>query len=44
MNMFVLCVAWLTLFVNYLVQQFEISVGLVDIVLLIVMEVMSTDG
>ena len=39
LNLFVLCVACLTVFVNCLVKQFSICLGLVAILLLNVMEV-----
>ena len=39
--LFVLCVACLTAFVNWLVKQFAMCLGVVDILLLIVMEVFS---
>ena len=38
MDLFVLCVACLTVFVNYLVIQFAIFLGMVVILLLNVME------
>ena len=38
------CVACLTVFVNYLVKQFAICLGVVDILLLNVMEVFSVGG
>ena len=41
MCLFLLCVACLTVFVNCLVKQFEISFGVVVILLLNVMEVFS---
>ena len=41
MDLFVLCVACLTLFVNCLVKQFAIPLGVVVILLLNVMEVLS---
>ena len=44
-NLFVLCVACLTVFVNYLVKQFAMCVGVVAILLLNVMDVFSVyDG
>ena len=42
--LFVLCVACLTLFVNCLVKQFAICLGVVPILLLNVMDVFSVDG
>ena len=44
MDMFVLCVACLTVFVNCLVNQFAICLGVVDILLLNVMEMYSVCG
>ena len=44
MDMFVLCVASLTVFVNCLVKQFTICLGVVAILLLNVMEVPSVGG
>ena len=45
MDLFVLCVACLTVFVNCLVKQFGIYLGVVVILLLNVMEVLSvSDG
>ena len=44
MDMFVLCVACLTVFVNCLVKQFEISLGVVVILLLNIMEMLSVGG
>ena len=44
MDMFVLCVACLTVFVNCLVKQFALCLGVVVIWLLNVMEVFSVDG
>ena len=44
MDLFVLCVACLTVFVNCLVKQFAICLGVVVILLLIVMEVFSVGG
>ena len=41
MDLFVLCVACLTVFVNCLVKQFATYFGVVDILLLNVMEVFS---
>ena len=41
MDLFVLCVACLTVFVNCLVKQFAILLGVVVILLLNVMEVLS---
>ena len=42
--MFVLCVACLTVFVNCLVKQFAICLGVVAILLLNVMDVFSVGG
>ena len=44
MDMFVLCVACWTVFVNCLVKQFTICLGIVGILLLNVMEVFSMGG
>ena len=44
MDLFVLCVACLTVFVNCLVKQFSICLGVVAILLLNVMEVFSVFG
>ena len=44
MDMFVLCVACLTVFVNCLVKQFAMCLGVVSILLLNVMEVFSVGG
>ena len=44
MDLFVLCVACLTVFVNCLVQQFAMCLGVVAILLLNVMEVFSVCG
>ena len=44
MNLFVLCVACMTVFVNCLVKQFAICLGVVAILLLTVMEVFSVGG
>ena len=44
MDLFVLCVACLTVFVNYMVKQFAICLGLVVILLLNVMEVFNVGG
>ena len=44
MDLFVLCVACLTVFVNYLVKQFAICLSMVVILLLNVMEVFSVGG
>ena len=44
MCLFVLCVACLTEFVNYLVKQFAMCVGVVAILLLNVMGVLSVGG
>ena len=44
MELFVLCVACLTVFVNYLVKQFAIYLAVVVILLLNVMEVFSECG
>ena len=44
MDMFVLCVASLTVFVNCLVKQFAICLGVVVILLLNVMDVLSVGG
>ena len=44
MNLFVLCVACLTVFVNCLVKEFAICLGVVVILLLNVMEVLSVGG
>ena len=43
-DLFVLCVACLTVFVNCLVKQFAMCLGVVAILLLNVMEVFSVDG
>ena len=42
--LFVLCIAWLTVFVNYLVKQFAMCLGVVAILLLNVMDVFSVCG
>ena len=44
MDMFVLCVTCLTMFVNYLVKQFALCLGVVVVLLLNVMEVFSVGG
>ena len=44
MDLFVLCVACLTVFVNCLVKQFAMCLGVVAIFLLNVMEVFSVGG
>ena len=44
MDLFVLCVACLTVFVNCLVKQFAMCLGVVAILLLNVMEVFSVCG
>ena len=44
MCLFVLCVACLTVFVNYLVKQFAMFLGVVAILLLNVMEVFTLCG
>ena len=44
MDLFALCVACLTVFVNCLVKQFAICLGVVAILLLDVMEVFSVGG
>ena len=44
MDLFVLCVACLTVIVNCLVKQYEILLGVVVIVLLNVMEVLCVGG
>ena len=44
MDMCALCVVCLTMFVNCLVKQFAICVGVVDMLLLNVMEVFSVGG
>ena len=44
MGLFVLCVAYLTVFVNCLVKQFAICLGVVVILLLNFMEVYSVGG
>ena len=44
MDLFVSCVACVTVFVNCLVKQFAILLGGVVILLLSVMEVLSVDG
>ena len=44
MCLFVLCVAWLTVFVNCLVIQFAMCLGVVAILLLNVMEMLSVCG
>ena len=44
MDLFVLCVSYLTVFVNCLVKQFAISLGVVVILLLNVMELFSVVG
>ena len=44
MDMFVLCVSCLTVFVNCMVRQFAICLGVVVILLLNVMEVFSVGG
>ena len=44
MNLFVLCVACLTVFVKWLVKQFAICLGVVVILLLNGMEVFSVGG
>ena len=44
MDLFVLCVACLTMFMNYLMKQFSMCLGVVAILLLNVMEVFSVGG
>ena len=44
MNLFVLCVTCLTVFVNCLVKQFAICLGVIVILLLNVFEVFSVFG
>ena len=44
MDLFVLCVACLTVFVNCLVKHFAICLGVAVILLLNVMEMFSVDG
>ena len=44
MGLFILCVVCLTVFVNCLVKQFAIYLGVVAILLLNVMEVFSVGG
>ena len=44
MDLFVLCVACLTVFVNWLVKQFVMCLGVVTILLLNVMDVFSVCG
>ena len=44
MDLFVLCVACLTVFENYLVKQFAICLGVFVILLLNVMELLSVVG
>ena len=44
MELFVLCVAWLTLFENCFVKHFAICLGVVFILVLNVMEVFSVGG
>ena len=44
MDLFVLCVACLTVFVNCMVKQFAMYLGVVAILLLNVMEVFSVGG
>ena len=44
MCLFVLCVAFLTVFVNCLVKQFTVGLGVVAILLLNVMDVFSVCG
>ena len=44
MYLFVLCVVYLTVFVNCLVKQFAICLGVVAILLLNVMDVLSVGG
>ena len=44
MDLFVLCIAFLTVFVNCLMKQFVIFLGVVVVLLLNVMEVLSVDG
>ena len=44
MCLFVLCVAWLIVFVNCLVKQFAMCLGVVAILLLNVMKVFSVCG
>ena len=44
MDLFVLCVVYVTVFVNYLVKQFVLCLGVVVILLLNVMEVLSVCG
>ena len=44
MDLFVLCVAFLTLFVNCLVKQFAICFGVIAILLVNVMAVFSVSG
>ena len=43
-DLFVLCVACLTVFVNYFVKQFAICLGVVVILLLNLMEVLNVGG
>ena len=44
MDLFVLCVACLTMFVNCLVKQFAICLGVFDVLLLNVMELLCVVG
>ena len=44
MDQFVLCVACLTVFINYLVKQFAICLGVLIILLLNIMEWFSVGG
>ena len=44
MDLFVLCVACLTVFVHYLMKQFAMCLGVVAILLLNIMEVFSVGG
>ena len=44
MDLFVLCVACLTVFVNYFHRQFTICLGVFDILFLNVMELLSVVG
>ena len=44
MDLFVLCVSYLTVSVNYLVKQFAMCLGVVAVLLLKVMDVFSVGG
>ena len=44
MDLFVLCVSCLTVFVNCLVKQFAVCLGVVAVLLLNVMDVLSVGG